>query len=279
MSNKRNRQNLPPRPVLFAEASPLVTRVIPSLAKEIGLNESILLLQLAWWVAHASDDNFRDGKWWTYQSVRDMQDKAFCYWSLMTINRTVKRLITKKLVIEGNYNSADYDKTRWFALNPDELRKLKSIRLEWSDLYQNDTPLYQGDTPSGTNPYQNDTTIPEIPTETPTKEKAPPVSASVMNPLKDAIVLAMGWSWTTMTKSEKGSVQSAAKELAEASIAPDTVKLLKAECDMRGWKGYTALALCKVVSDVLKRQSPATPAPVTSNGAHAHQPAHLQPFE
>lgn len=82
--------------------------------------------------------------------------------------------------------------------------------------------------------------------------------ASLMNPLKDAIVLAMGWSWDTMTRTEKGTVQTAAKSFAEANATPDEVARCKKECDRREWKNYGAVALTKVLSDLRKAAVPAS---------------------
>lgn len=169
---------------LFTAATPTVTRIIPELAKEIGLNESIMLLQLDFWINHAK--NLEGGKWWTYQSVRDMQEKAFPYWSLMTINRTVKSLETKGYITIGNFNERKSDNTRWMTLNYEALKKLKSIRVARvdssvvsesdtpsqndTDLYQNDTVAYQYDTTT----HQNDTTLPEIPRDNTESKKARP---------------------------------------------------------------------------------------------------------
>lgn len=160
---------------LFTAASPMVMRIIPELAKEIGLNESIMLLQVDFWINHA--DNYKDGQWWTYQSVRQMQEKAFPYWSLMTINRTVKSLETKGYITIGNYNKRKSDSTRWITLKYKALEKLASVKVvkvsgetvsESDSPSQNDTGAYQNDTPSyqnDTNPQQNDTTLPETPKE------------------------------------------------------------------------------------------------------------------
>ena len=112
---------------LFVLNEPSVLRISPTLATEIGLNESIMLLQIEFWISIS--DNVQEGKRWTYQSVREMKEKAFPFWSLDTINRTVHSLLRKGLLIEGNYNKQKYDKTRWFALGPG-IAELNSVRLD-----------------------------------------------------------------------------------------------------------------------------------------------------
>ncbi|EGW39347.1 DnaD domain protein [Desulfosporosinus sp. OT] len=152
----------------------LSLRLSPALADEIGLNESIILLQLEYWI-HISN-HFIEGQRWTYQSVRQMQEKAFSFWSVATISRTVNSLLDKGLIIEGKYNKKSYDNTRWFALNYKELSKLKSIMIRGYDmegsetpLFQNETPLLQDETPPLQNEtplFQNETTIPQITPQT-----------------------------------------------------------------------------------------------------------------
>jgi hypothetical protein len=92
---------LPPKPQIYTSGNPTVTRIVPELAAEIGLNESIILLQIAFWIK--TSNNLRDGRYWTYQSSRDMKRKAFPYWSHSTIDRAVKKLIAQGYVIEGDW--------------------------------------------------------------------------------------------------------------------------------------------------------------------------------
>lgn len=149
---------------IFILNEPNAPRINPALAKEIGLNESLILLQIEFWISISK--NFYDGRYWTYQSVRDMKEKTFPFWSIATINRAVNKLIDEKYLIEGNYNKKKYDKTRWFALNPTKINELKSISMgDETGVFQNDTRSNQNDTRSN----QNETTIPEITTETTTE--------------------------------------------------------------------------------------------------------------
>jgi hypothetical protein len=97
-------------------------RLWPDLAKEIGLNESILLLQLEYWIRISTTDE-REGRRWTYQSTRDIQ-AFFPFWSVATIQRAIQSLVKKKLIHVGNFNKYKYDKTRWFAINEDVVKRL-----------------------------------------------------------------------------------------------------------------------------------------------------------
>jgi hypothetical protein len=160
---------------IFVLNEPNAPRLNPALAKEIGLNESLLLLQIEFWIAIS--DHERDGGRWTYQSLRDIH-QMFTFWSESTINRTLLSLEEQHLVIFGNYNEYKYDRTRWIALDMDGLRKLKSIALV-STLCHFDTGVYQDGTApcqdgtalfqNETRSSQNETTIPETTTETTTE--------------------------------------------------------------------------------------------------------------
>jgi len=140
---------------LFILNEPTAPRLNPALACEIGLNESLILLQLEFWISIS--DNVRDGQQWTYQSTRDIREKAFPFWSVMTINRTIKSLENLSLInTTSKYNAAKYDKTRWFSMNYEGISKLKSISIKGYGT---------GSSQNGTGSNQDGTTIPENTTE------------------------------------------------------------------------------------------------------------------
>ena len=139
--------------------------VCPKLAKEIGLNESLLLLQLDYLIAISNHE--KEGQRWTYQSVTDIE-KMFPFWSRATINRVIKSLENRGLINVGNFNRKKYDKTRWFSINIGEAEKLESIKVvkreQWP--FQNGLCLAQIETHSD----HNETTIPNMTTNTTTRE-------------------------------------------------------------------------------------------------------------
>jgi len=169
---------------IFVANDPTTLRIYPSLAKEIGFNESILLLQLDFWLQVSPHE--KNGQKWTYQSVRDIQKKVFPFWSIATINRTIKSLIDQGLIIVGNFNVKKYDKTRWFTLNYNNITKLKSVIVKEIEqdlssndmevdtgvdtrLNQNETGVLQNDTglnQNETRSAQKETTIPETTSKT-----------------------------------------------------------------------------------------------------------------
>jgi hypothetical protein len=102
-------------------------RLSPALAQEIGLNESILFLQLEFLIAvHGS---LVSGRRWVRMSVRDLE-REFPFWSYSTINRAVQSLESRRLITVENFNRRNYDKTRWFSIDLDQAAGLQSIAVK-----------------------------------------------------------------------------------------------------------------------------------------------------
>lgn len=139
-----------PRIRLLIPNDPHPMRIERDLAQEIGLNESIVLLQLEYLITIGNNE--RDGRMWTYQSLQDLHEIYFPWWSVMTISRIVKSLEEKQLIIIGNYNKLGYDRTQWYALNDEGIARLSSVLLHTDAIYQIDKSVYQ----NGKSIYQND---------------------------------------------------------------------------------------------------------------------------
>lgn len=161
----------------FILNDPLAPRLCPELAKEIGLNESILFLQLEFWIATSGIEK-GDHKW-VRRSVRELHE-TFCFWSIATINRIIISLLDQHLILVDDFNSRPSDNTRWFAIHLENAAKLSSIRIadppkvltqnetvpithfETGAITQNETPpLTQNETPCiaqlETHPSQDET--------------------------------------------------------------------------------------------------------------------------
>lgn len=89
-------------------------QVLPSLAKEIGLNEAIMLQQMHYWLLKSSNE-FEGAKWF-YKTLEEWQTE-FPFWSAMTIRRTLGSLEKQKIIKIGNFNKKKFDKTKWFTID------------------------------------------------------------------------------------------------------------------------------------------------------------------
>lgn len=96
-----------------------------TLAQALGLNASIVLRQVQYWLERneensrkpESDEHFREGCWWTYNTYESWQEKNFDFWSYDTVRRTFQQLIGLGLLFEGNYNKRRSDQTKWYTIN------------------------------------------------------------------------------------------------------------------------------------------------------------------
>jgi len=174
------------RPALFVLNDATAPRLNPELAKEIGLNESLLFLQLEFWLRQSGTLQ-EDGQYWIYESVTDIQG-VFSFWGRATINRIVHSLERQELIQIGNFNKHRYDRTRWFTLNRAGIDRLQSVHVfDWW-VSQNGTAenegLFQNGTASdqnGTRSAQNGTTIPDLSSDL-SPEKEPPLADSAPAP-------------------------------------------------------------------------------------------------
>lgn len=109
--------------VLFDDYPIMVDRV---LAKEIGLNEAIVLQQVHYWIQfnQRTGNNFKDGRYWTFNSMTKWHEETFYFWSFNTLRRTFKSLEEKGILISGNFNKKGYDRTKWYAINYEKLASM-----------------------------------------------------------------------------------------------------------------------------------------------------------
>ena len=149
--------------LLFNE-NPLV--ILPELATKVGLNESIVLQQINYWLNEneKARRNFKDGHYWCYNSYKEWQTN-FPFWSESTIKRTISKLENCGLIITGNYNKLKIDRTKWYRLNDELLSKVEesplgqidlSIVSKWSDeQFKLTLPLPENNTEINNKDYHN----------------------------------------------------------------------------------------------------------------------------
>lgn len=117
---------------------------MPTLATLIGLNESIILQQIHYWLKHKekSAQDYIDGHYWVYNTYEQWQEQ-FPFWSIMTIRRTITKLENKGLLISGNYNMAGFDNTKWYSINYAALDNLvsPSVQIGTMDLFKMNRPI------------------------------------------------------------------------------------------------------------------------------------------
>ncbi len=86
-------------------------------AEKYGVDTAIILYNLRFWLDHnkANGTHINDGYIWTYNSTRAFSE-LFPYWTSNKIQKLLKRLESDGIIITGNYNKSNYDKTKWYTL-------------------------------------------------------------------------------------------------------------------------------------------------------------------
>lgn len=97
------------------------------LAKEYGIEEAILIHNLFFWINKnaANERHFYDGHYWTYNTQKALSD-LFPYINETKIQRCLKVLYEKGIIIKGNYNKNKLDRTCWYAFTDNAITILQN---------------------------------------------------------------------------------------------------------------------------------------------------------
>ena len=95
-----------------------------TLTREIGLNEALVLQQINYWIEinKRAGNNYFDGRYWTYNSIRAWHENDFDYMSIDTVKRTFSKLEKMGFLLIGNFNKDPRDKTKWYIINDEKLK-------------------------------------------------------------------------------------------------------------------------------------------------------------
>ena len=96
---------------------PIVVDV--ELATMLGLNEAIVIQQIHYWLGinQKNGTNFKEGRYWTFNSMKKWHDEAFPFLGMDALRRAFKNLEEKGLLITGNFNKKGYDRTKWYTID------------------------------------------------------------------------------------------------------------------------------------------------------------------
>ena len=97
-------------------------QVIPSLATILkSSDKAIMLQQIHYWLQRST--NIVDGHRWVFNTVKGWHEQ-FPWLAEKTVQRYLKDLCNKGLLITANYNKANFDRTKWYRIDYDALDKL-----------------------------------------------------------------------------------------------------------------------------------------------------------
>ena len=101
------------------------------IAERYGIEEAILLSNFEYWITKnkANNQNFFDGYYWTYNSKKALT-LLFPYMTDRKIDYAINNLINQGLIIKGNYNKNDFDRTLWYAITKKGYSILQNCVME-----------------------------------------------------------------------------------------------------------------------------------------------------
>lgn len=120
---------------LFVQNGLITVRLVPELATEIGLHESLILLQVDYLLSVRGRDSVNPVKPETLyisDSVRQMQTMFFPFFSVSTIGQTIIEMVERGLLEQWSSEDTK-DQTRWLTLGL-ECSNLQSVVLVDSDV-------------------------------------------------------------------------------------------------------------------------------------------------
>lgn len=101
-------------------------------AKKYGVDEAILLYDIAYWVFtnKASNRNYYEGKYWTYNSGK-AYEKLFPYWNDRQIRNKLQNMVKEGLILKGTFNENPYDHTSWYTLTDKGESISQNLTFDW----------------------------------------------------------------------------------------------------------------------------------------------------
>jgi len=109
---------------LFFDEAPLLVR--PALAVAVGLEESIILQQLHYWLTDEQSGREYEGDKWIYNTYK-MWHSNFPFLSTKTIGKIFRKLEAQGLIVSGNFNNSSYDRTKWYRLDYQAIEGLSIV--------------------------------------------------------------------------------------------------------------------------------------------------------
>ena len=88
----------------------------PNVAAEHGLTEAVIINHFQFWIKtnKRKGINENDGRTWTYVTVKELAE-WFDYLTEKQVRTAIDNLVTSAVLMKGNYNKNQYDRTTWYA--------------------------------------------------------------------------------------------------------------------------------------------------------------------
>ena len=90
----------------------------PEIAKRYGVDAAVMLWNLDFWIQKnkANGKFYYLGRYWTYNSAAAFAE-LFPFWTQKQITRILSKLEDAGVILSGNWNDNQYDRTKWYAID------------------------------------------------------------------------------------------------------------------------------------------------------------------
>ncbi len=112
--------------------------VVPTLAVLLGINESIILQQIHYWLQRSK--HIKVDRKWVYLTY-DQLAEQIPFLSKSTIRRTIIKLENKGYLTSQNFNRLKLDKTKWYTINYENLEELKDDGISDDLIFMEEEPV------------------------------------------------------------------------------------------------------------------------------------------
>lgn len=101
------------------------------IARKYGVIEAILINHLEYWIEKnkANNENYYEGYYWTYNSIRAFNE-LFPYVSQRQIQNALKHLKEAGIIQTGNFNKNPYDRTLWYSFTDQGKYVIKKCKID-----------------------------------------------------------------------------------------------------------------------------------------------------
>lgn len=100
------------------------------LATVLGTNEALILQKFHEWIEYnewaQKVDHFIDGRWWTYNTYAEWQEKHFTWLSVSSVKRICKKLEATGVLVTGRHAKSATDQTKWYSIDYQKLSAMLS---------------------------------------------------------------------------------------------------------------------------------------------------------
>lgn len=109
--------------------------------------EAIALNQVSYWIERYKEinRNFKDGRFWVYNSYQKWHDDNFPFWHPSKIQRIFKSLENKGILLSANHNNAGFDKTKWYSIDYEKLQEMANDYESRCLLLKNEHTLFENE--------------------------------------------------------------------------------------------------------------------------------------